>query len=421
MRISIFGTGYVGAVTGICLADLGHDIIFTDIDEKKLDLIDQGISPVFEPGLQRILIRNKRKISTSKDAFTAILQTDISFICVGTPSNDDGSIDLQFIKKVSQTIGSAIANKNDPHIVVVKSTVTPGTIEEVILPIIMKESGKQVNSDFCIISNPEFLKEGDAVNDFFHPDRIIIGSDNSASTSLLEQIFLSLSCPKMITSIKTAEMIKYVNNAFLATKISFANEVGNICKKAGIDSYEVFKGVGMDSRINPRFFRTGIGFGGSCFPKDVRAMIAYSKKLGIEPLILEAVITTNEYQPARLVSLLKKHLDIMGKKIGVLGLAFKPGTDDIRESRAIPIVRDLLTDGANVLAFDPAAMNNFKKLFPEIEYASAPDMVLEADAVLILTEWPEFENLNYTDKIVIDGRNIEKARNNARIYEGVCW
>jgi UDPglucose 6-dehydrogenase len=400
---------------------LGHDVIFTDIDEKKLTMIDQGIPPVFEPGLQTVLIKNKQKISTSKDTGKAILQSDISFICVGTPSTEDGSIDLRFIEEVSRTIGTAIARKNNTHTVVVKSTVTPGTIEEVILPIIVRESGKLANLDFFVVSNPEFLREGDAVYDFFHPDRIIIGSDNSFSTTVIEQLYELMNCPKMVTSIKTAEMIKYVNNAFLATKVSFANEIGNMCKEAGIDSYEVFRGVGMDSRINPRFFRTGIGFGGSCFPKDVRAMIAYSKKLGINPRILEAVIDTNEYQPARLIFLLKKHLNVMGRKIGVLGLAFKPGTDDIRESRAVPVIQQLLADGATILAFDPAAMKNFRVIFPDIEYASTSAMVLESDAILILTEWPEFEHLDYSDKIVIDGRNIEKARDNSRIYEGVCW
>jgi len=421
MRISIFGTGYVGSVTGICIADLGHEIIFTDIDTAKLNLIDHGQIPVFEPGLQQILTKNKKKISTNTNPIEAIINTDISFICVGTPSREDGSLDTRSIESVSQTLGEGIGKKKNFHTIVVKSTVIPGTIEELILPIIMKESHKQVNNDFSVVSNPEFLREGNAVYDFFHPDRIIIGSNTPESYRPLSELYSSFSCPKMVTTIKTAEMIKYVNNAFLATKISFANEIGNICKEAGIDSYEVFKGVGMDSRINPRFFRSGIGFGGSCFPKDVRALIVYSKKVGIEPGILEAILDTNQDQPSRLVSLLKRHMDLKGKTIGILGLAFKPETDDIRESRAIPIIRQLIADGANVLAFDPVAMKNFQRIFPNIEYATTSNRVLETDAVLIITEWSEFENLDYTNKIVIDGRNIKKARKNARIYEGVCW
>ncbi|NYT20977.1 MAG: UDP-glucose/GDP-mannose dehydrogenase family protein [Methanomicrobiales archaeon] len=421
MRISIFGTGYVGAVTGICFADLGYHIIFTDVDESKLKIINQGKSPVYESGLQTLLEKNRQKISTTQYALEAVLQSDMSFICVGTPSNEDGSIDLQFIKEVSRTLGAAIAKKNSPHIVVVKSTVIPGTIEDVVQPLIKMESQKKANIDFFIVSNPEFLREGKAVYDFFNPDRIIIGTDDSISASIIAQLYSSLNCPKMFTSIRTAEMIKYVNNAFLATKISFANEIGNVCKKAGIDSYEIFKGIGLDSRINPQFFRSGIGFGGSCFPKDIRALIAYSKEKGIRPRILEAVLETNQDQPEKLIFLLKRHIAIKEKKIGILGLAFKPETDDIRESRAITVIHHLLAEGARIVAFDPIAMDNFRKIFPNIEYADIPDVVLQSDAILIITEWPEFENLDYDGKIVIDGRNIKNAQKNAKIYEGVCW
>jgi UDPglucose 6-dehydrogenase len=216
-------------------------------------------------------------------------------------------------------------------------------------------------------------------------------------------------------------MIKYVSNAFLATKISFANEIGNLCKLNGIDAYEVFKGVGMDSRINPHFFRSGIGFGGSCFPKDIHALISFAGSQGINAKILKAVRETNDNQPHKLISLLKKHLDIKGKTIGVLGLAFKPDTDDIRESRAIPVVRALIDEGANVIAFDPMAMQGFKKIFPQITFARSSKEVLETDALLIITEWKEFFDLDYTGKIVIDGRKVNKAEREATIYEGICW
>jgi UDPglucose 6-dehydrogenase len=421
MRISIFGTGYVGAVTGICFSEWGHEVIFYDIDDSKLDQIEKGDPPVFEPGLQEILRKNKKNIVVERNPGDAVLTSDVSFICVGTPSREDGSIDLQFIEDVSQEIGKALAQKKDEHTVVVKSTVVPGTIEQVIVPILERESGKKAGEGFHIVSNPEFLREGNAVDDFFHPDRVIIGAENVHAASLIRSLYEPVTCPVMETSVKTAEMIKYVNNAFLATKISFANEIGNICKKIGIDSYEVFRGVGMDSRINPSFFRSGIGFGGSCLPKDIRALVAFSKKNGVKPLILNAVLETNKNQPGMLVDLLKQYLDLRMKTVGILGLAFKPGTDDVRESRAIPVIRKLREEGARIVAYDPLASDNFRRIFPDITYAPAAQQVLDADAILIITEWPEFEQLDFSGKIVIDGRRIRKARTDARIYQGVCW
>jgi UDPglucose 6-dehydrogenase len=275
--------------------------------------------------------------------------------------------------------------------------------------------------DFGVASNPEFLKEGTAVNDFFYGDRVVIGVNDERSRNVLEQLYKPLNIPLFITTVRTSEMIKYASNAFLATKISFANEIGNLCKKMNIDSYQVFQGVGLDSRINPYFFRTGIGFGGSCFPKDVRALIAHARTLGVEPHILDAVMKTNEDQPARMINLLKQHISIAGKTIGVLGLAFKPDSDDVRESRAIPIIQALKDEGATIVAFDPVAMDNFKSLFPSVSYVEKAEDVLQTDAVLIITEWKEFENLDYRGKLVIDGRRIEKARSEAKVYEGVCW
>lgn len=234
-------------------------------------------------------------------------------------------------------------------------------------------------------------------------------------------LYSSFTCPKIITDIKTAEMIKYASNAFLATKISFSNEIGNMCKRLGIDTYQVFKGVGLDNRINPAFFGAGIGFGGSCFLKDVQALISKSREIDVDPKILKSVIDVNENQPLKMIEILKKHITLKGKKIGVLGLAFKPETDDIRESRSIPIIRMLIENGVNVAVYDPRAMENFRKLFPQVNYCSNADEVLDSDAILIVTEWKEFKNLNYKGKIVIDGRRIEKAENEAAIYEGVCW
>jgi len=421
LRVSIIGTGYVGAVTGICFTELGHSVIFIDIDQSVLDKIMSGKSPIYEPGLEELLQKNLDHISVTRDYSSAIANTDLTFICVGTPSGEDGMMDLKYIKSASRAIGVALKEKEDYHSVIVKSTVLPGTTEQIICPCIEKTSGKTCGIGFGIGMNPEFLREGEAVNDFFNPDRIIIGVSDLKTEQILVKIYSPIHSRKVTTSIKVAEMIKYASNAFLATKISFANEIGNLCKKLEIDSNDVFQAVGLDKRINPHFFRTGIGFGGSCFPKDLRALESFAKFHGIEPIILNAVIKTNENQPEKMIELLKRHTNIRGSRIGILGLAFKPDTDDVRESRAIPITRTLIDAGAQIIAYDPMAMNNFKKIFPMIDYMKSAEDVLEADVILIVTEWKEFENLNYQNKIVVDGRRINKARREAVIYEGVCW
>jgi UDPglucose 6-dehydrogenase len=421
MKISIIGTGYVGTVTGMCLAELGHQIVFVVRDKKKRDLIHSGKSPIYEPGLDHLLEKNVARITTTIDLPDAIRNTELTFICVGTPSNDNGSINLDQIRDVSHTIGKSLASDDKYHTIIVKSTVLPGTSETLVIPILEKESGKNAFVDFGFSSNPEFLKKGTAIEDFFHPDRVVIGVNDPKTKEVLEKLYQPLNAPIFATTIRTSEMIKYTSNSFLATKISFANEIGNLCKKMGIDSYEVFKGVGLDARINPHFFRSGIGFGGSCFTKDLKALIVHARMLDIEPQILTAVIGTNEDQPAKMIDLLKRHLDIAGKTIGVLGLAFKPDSDDIQESRAVPIIEALLKERAKIIAFDPVATQNFRHLFPDISYAQTAKEVLDADAILIVTEWKEFEDLDYRNKTVIDGRRIGKAREDAVIYEGVCW
>jgi UDPglucose 6-dehydrogenase len=421
MKISIIGTGYVGSVTGICFAQMGHQIYFVDIDQTKLTAINSGKSPVFEPGLDDLLVKNRTMITTTTDISEAVNRTDLTMICVGTPQNTDGSSDLRFINDAAHKIGKALRDTKKYHTVIVKSTVLPGTTSKVVQPVLEQESGKTTTLDFGIGANPEFLKEGSAVKDFFHTDRIVIGANDPKTKKTLEDLYEPLRAPVFMTDIKTAEMIKYVSNAFLATKISFANEIGNLCKVNEIDSYEVFRGVGMDSRINPHFFRAGIGFGGSCFPKDVHALISFAESKGIDTKILKGVLSINDEQPQKLIAMLKKHLDIRGKKIGILGLSFKPDTDDIRESRAIPVVISLLQDGAQILAYDPMAVPGFSCLFPDIGYAKTADEVLSSDAVIIITEWAEFSELDYSGKIVIDGRRIVKAQSEAAVYEGICW
>ncbi|MGC9445356.1 MAG: UDP-glucose dehydrogenase family protein [Candidatus Methanospirareceae archaeon] len=422
MRLSIVGSGYVGAVTGVGLAELGHEVLFVDIDEEKVQALNAARSSIFEPGLSDLLVKTRGLYHATTD-YDVLRSTDLTFVCVGTPSKEDGSIDLTYVRSAAASIGNVIKQKAGFHLVVVKSTVVPGTTEEVVRPILEDVSQKSAGEDFGVAMTPEFLREGSAVHDFFNPDRIVVGTADERSRKVLETLYAPFNCPKLFTTLKTAEMIKYVSNAFLATKISFANEIGNICKRLGIDVYEVFEGVGLDSRINPSFFRAGIGFGGSCFPKDVRALLAKAEELGEVSRILNSVLQVNEDQPLKLIALLKRHIPrLQGMRIGVLGLAFKPDTDDSRESRAVSVIERLVDEGAQVIAYDPQAMAAFKKAFPQITYATSPeDVLMNTDAVLIVTEWPEFEDLNYRDKIVIDGRRVEKAKKEAGIYEGVCW
>lgn len=422
MKISIVGCGYVGCVTGVCFSDMGYEVILVDVDPIKVESINKGRPPIYEPGLEDLIRKNRERICATMNLKDAVYDTEITFIAVGTPSNGDGSIDLTYVLRACEEVGDVLKEKEDFSIVIIKSTVFPGTTDNRVRKVLEYTSGKKAGIDFGLGSNPEFLREGNAIHDFLSPDRIVIGAEDSRTADALKVLYSSIDSRIVMTSSRTAEMIKYASNAALATKISFANEIGNLCKTIGIDSRDVFMGVGMDNRISPAFFKTGIGFGGSCFPKDVRALVAGARANGIELNILNAVLMTNEAQPLRLLSLLQKHLPTLeGKAIGVLGLAFKPGTDDIRESRAFSVITGLISSGAKIIAYDPVAMENLKKIFPQIIYASSARAVLEADAVLILTEWDEFEDLDYRGKIVIDGRRIEAARQNAAIYEGVCW
>lgn len=427
MKISVIGSGYVGSVTAACFAEVGHEVVCVDIDKKKMEQINSGISPIYEEGLGELLRKyaGKRLIATN-DYESAIRETDISFICVGTPSAEDGSIDLSIVRAAAASIGAALAKKERYHVVVVKSTVVPETTEKFVLPVLEETSGKIAGKDFGVAMNPEFLREGKAVYDFMHPDKIVIGAIDPKSGDLVSELYRNFECKITRTNPSTAEMIKYANNSLLATKISFANEIGNICKKLGIDTYAVMEAVGKDSRISPRFLNSGAGFGGSCFPKDVKALIGKAKAIGYSPMLLESVIGVNEKQPLLMTEILRKKIgDVKGKKIAVLGLAFKNETDDIRESRAIPVIAELLRLGAKVSAYDPMATENMKRIFPTIEYSGkAKDSLEGADACLVMTEWDEFKELEseftaMKGKVVIDGRRVVKAKNID--YEGLCW
>jgi UDPglucose 6-dehydrogenase len=421
MRLSIIGTGYVGLVTGACFAKLGHRVICVDIDPEKVQKINNSIPPIYEQGLDNLLSTYKENLTATTDYQTALKTTDVTFLCVGTPSMKNGSIDISYLKEATKQIATTLKNKQSWHLVVVKSTVLPGTTQNVILPILEQHSGKKVGTDIGLAMNPEFLKEGVAIQDFLQPDRIVIGFYDEKSRTTLQELYKNFACPIVETSLSAAEMIKYASNAFLATKISFINEIGNLCKKLGIDTYEVATGMGLDSRIGRPFLDSGIGWGGSCFPKDVDALITWAKEIKEPTRIIESTKQINTDQPLRLIKILQKHFPkLKGKTIGILGLAFKPDTDDIRDSRAIPIVKELLRNGAQIKAYDPRAMDNFKTLFPTIEYCESATDVLSSDAILVTTKWKEFTTLNFEGKIVIDGRRLDQAKN-AKIYEGVCW
>jgi UDPglucose 6-dehydrogenase len=353
--------------------------------------------------------------------YEAVTETDVTFLALPTPSSDDGHIDLSAMRSATQSVGQQLADTDDYHLVVTKSTVIPTTTEEVVGPILESESGGELGTDFDIAMNPEFLREGSAVLDFLEPDKVVLGSQTERAAATLREVFDPLvdrygDAAVVETGIREAEMIKYANNAFLATKISLANELANICTEYGVDSYEVLEAIGLDSRIGARFLEAGLGWGGSCFPKDVSAIIAAARDIGYEPSLLDAAVEVNEKQPRRLLDRLEAHVDPAGKRIAVLGLSFKPGTDDVRSSRAIPLIDGLLEAGADVVGYDPVATDNMREKFPDIEYAgSAADALEGADAALVATDWDEFAALDeefeaMATPLVVDGRRIVTRR-----------
>ncbi len=423
MKISIVGGGYVGLVTGSCLAKLGHEVTIIDVDPKKVMAVNNGLPPIYEQGLDDLLKESAGKVLWASTAYDSVSEADLVFICVGTPPNPDGSANLSSIESASTSVGMAL--KTNPHycVVAVKSTVPPGTTEKRVQPAVLRAAQKK-EGEIGFAMNPEFLREGRAVEDFLHPDRIVIGSHDPHSGKRVADVYRNITAPVIYTGLTAAEMIKYASNAFLATKISFSNEIGNICKDLGIDVYEVMKGVGLDQRIGPQFLNAGTGFGGSCFPKDVSALVSLAKEAGENPILLQSVLDVNEQQPHRMVALLERRLgNISGRRIAVLGLAFKDNTDDIRDSRAIPVIRELLDKGASVAAYDPMASTAMQRLFPGIEYGILPsDALRGADGCLIMTEWPEFSRLDkefdlMAHKIIIEGRRILTCKG----AEGICW
>ena len=411
MKIAVVGTGYVGLTTALLFAELGHDVLAIDVDEEKVNKINKGSVPIYEPGTEDLLRNHVGKNLRASSQYN-IEDRDIIFISVGTPSREDGSMETKYLEEAARSIGEKLRRG---MIVVVKSTVVPGTTENLVIPILEEESGME-RGEFGVAMNPEFLREGLAIYDTFHPDRIVIGELDKKTGDVLEKLYKPLRAPILRTSIRVAEMIKYASNAFLAMKISFANEIANICERIGVDVYEVMKGVAMDHRISPHFLNAGAGFGGSCFPKDVKALITLAKSLGYEPKLLQDILAINEYQPRHVVELAEKHYgSLKGAKIALLGLAFKPNTDDVRETRALPIVKTLLEKGARVIAYDPKAMDNFRKLVPNIDYASsAEEALMDADIAIIQVDWEEFRHIDFDAynnlKLVVDGRRTVRPK-----------
>ena len=422
-NISIVGIGYVGLCTAIAFTNKGYNVIAIDKDPNKVTSINKGIPHFYEPDLKNLLKEANKKslIKGTKDIEQSIANTDVTYITVGTPSNLDGSINLAQIESASTEIGKALAKKEKYHLIVVKSTVVPGTTENIVKPLLEKYSHKKCGKKFGLCMNPEFLREGSAVHDAMHPDRIVIGEYDKRSGNNLQNLYNQLhkgeTIPIIRTNLGTAELIKYANNSFLALKISYINTFAKKSKKVpGADITKVAEAIGLDQRINPRFLNAGLGYGGSCFPKDVRAIITFSSNIGYPPTLLKVADEVNEKQADYVVKKAKNILKTLkGTKVAILGLSFKPDTDDMRESRSIPIINQLLNEGAKIIAYDPVATSTAKGVFGDkILYASsAINCIKDVDCCIIVTEWDEFKKIkpddfkhNMRQPILIDGRRI---------------
>jgi UDPglucose 6-dehydrogenase len=414
MKIGIIGTGYVGMVTAVGLAELGHNVTGTDIVPEKIDKANQGIAPIYEPGLEELLKKHLKagNLTFSNDLDCTISSTDVLFVSVNTPQQEDGSADMSFVESVSRRIAE---NLNNYKLIVEKSTVPVKTSSWIKRIICLY---KKQDYEFDVASNPEFLREGSAVKDFLEPERIIIGVETDKARDILTKIYKKFQDRILVTNIDTAELIKHASNSFLAMKISFINLISDLCEKTDADVELVAKGMGLDTRIGKQFLKAGIGYGGSCFPKDVRALVKIGEDLGVDLNLLKEVDKVNIFRVKKFVDKVKKALWILkDKKIAVLGLAFKPETDDIRNAPSISVIHTLQSEGAQLFLYDPKAMDNMKRVVPEsdkVVYAESPyEAVKDTNALLIITEWDEFRCLDLkkikelmANPILIDGRNI---------------
>jgi len=413
MKITVVGTGYVGLVTGTCLAETGNHVCCVDIDERKVNKLKNGQITIYEPGLEKLFERNlkEERLSFTTSLEEGLLEAEIVFLALPTPPGEDGSADLKYVLGVADDIGKLLT---DYKIIIDKSTVPVGTAEKV-----RDAIAKNYKGEFDVVSNPEFLREGVAVEDFLKPDRIVIGTTSERAKEQLTELYapyVRQGNPIIFMDERSAELTKYAANAFLATKISFMNEIAQMCERLGADVDMVRKGIGSDDRIGKRFLFPGIGYGGSCFPKDVKALMYSAKEVSYEFKILDAVTSVNDKQKSHLVTKLKRYFgDLSGKHFALWGLAFKPNTDDIREAPALEIIEELLSEGASVAAFDPEAMNNVKNIFRDkISFCETPyDCLPNADALIIATEWNEFRTPDFDkmlatlkEPVIFDGRNV---------------
>jgi len=425
MHIGVIGTGYVGLVTGACLAEFGLDVTCVDIDREKIELLKKGIIPIFEPGLEDLVKKNLKegRLHFSEDVASAIKNNLVVFITVGTPPKSDGSCDMRYVESVAEMIRE---NADGYKVIVNKSTVPVGTGRW------MKEF---VGRNVDVVSNPEFLREGAAITDFMYPERVIIGAESEQAIAIMKDIYIPLylkETPFVITNIETAELIKYACNAYLALKITFINEIANLCEYVGANVDDVARAMGLDSRIGSKFLHPGPGYGGSCFPKDMKALISKSKEVGYDFLLLKTTVEVNRRQREIAV---KKIIDalggeVKGRMIGILGLSFKPNTDDIRESPALYIAGRLIEEGAKVKAFDPAAMTNAKSVLPQIRYEkNAYGVAEKADAIVLAVEWSQFRRLDLVrisrimkERIFVDLKNVyDKKQLQSLGFKYVCW
>ena len=431
MNVSVVGSGYVGTTLAACLADLGHDVTAIDIDESIVARLNAGESPIHEPGLQPLLNAYAGSRLVGSTEYDSVADADVVFLTIQTPAREDGSIDIGPLEAAARDAGRALADTTDYTLLVVKSTVVPGMTEEVLIPAIEAESGLTEGVDFGVAVNPEFQSQGSAVDDFMSPDKIVLGTDGDDRAldrfaELYEPLVAEWETPVVETGRREAAMVKYANNVFLAGKISLINELANVCKEYGVDSYEVADAIGLDERIGERFLRSGVGWGGSCFPKDTAAIMAAAREAGYDPELLEAVVGVNEKQPQRMLDLLEDHVAVADERVAVLGLAFKPGTDDIRGSRAKPIIEGLQARGASVVAYDPLANEAMGAEYPGVEYVESAAAALEgASGALVVTDWDEFAALDaefdaMADPVVVDGRRIV-SRRAGLTYEGLTW
>jgi len=418
MQIAVIGTGYVGLVSGACFAEFGVDVTCVDVDAEKIDKLDNGIIPIYEPGLDQLVHKNVRagRLHFTTNIKEAVEKALVVFLAVGTPPREDGTPDMTYYQQAAKDVAGAI---NGYKVLVTKSTVPVGTgkwLRDFV------SNNLEVETEFGVASNPEFLREGAAIEDFMRPDRVVIGSNEARAIEVMKELYRPLyliETPIVITSLEAAELIKYAANAFLATKITFINEIANLCDAIGCDVHDVARGMGMDNRIGRKFLHPGPGYGGSCFPKDTRALTTVADQFGVETRIVDAVIDANEKQREAMIPKIERLVgDLSGKSIGILGLSFKPETDDMRESPAIDIIRVLLEKGAVVKAFDPVAMDEARKFIDGIEYAVDEYAAIDgADALVIITEWNQFRALDMERvKNLLKAPKIADLRN---IYEPV--